>query len=40
MSCHRLCEIYGEFIDGDDEDKSNDKDNDMYVKILNINYPN
>jgi hypothetical protein len=40
VACHRLYDIYSEFIDDDDEDESNNKDNDMYVKIFHINYPN
>jgi len=40
LSCRRLYVIYGEFIDGDNEDESNDKDDDVYFKIFRINYPN
>jgi hypothetical protein len=37
--CHRLYDIYGEIIDDDDKDESNDKDNEIYVKIFHTNYP-
>lgn len=40
MACHRVNDIYGNIIDDDDEDESNDKDNTMYVKIFHINYTN
>jgi hypothetical protein len=40
VACHKLHDIYGEITDEDDEGESNDKDNDMYIKIFHINYPN
>jgi hypothetical protein len=33
LSCHRLYDIYGEFVDGDDVDVSNDKDNNVCYNI-------